>query len=130
MLSVNLNSTYSKILTIQIDFCSLKLCFSPLMWTQAGCIGKQVLVDVNWLNKTIYKSLLRKTINMLYCARCHFKNVGTSIWTSKIFFNFWLIQKALDSSLFWSHFHFYVSSCQILVAWKKPMQMWKRLKQF
>ena len=60
--SNNLNLDYTNILTSQIDFCFPKLRFSPLIRTKIECINKQLLVDVNWPNKAIWKSTLKKDI--------------------------------------------------------------------
>ena len=58
--SNNLNLNYLNNLTNQIDCCFTKLCFSPLIQTQIECINKQLLVDVSWPNKAIWKSELNK----------------------------------------------------------------------
>ena len=44
----------------QIDFCFLKLYFGPLIRTIIEYINEQLLVDVYWPNKVIWKSALNK----------------------------------------------------------------------
>ena len=53
MLSNNLNSSFSNILTLEIYFYFPKLYSSPLMQTQLEWIIKQLLLDFNWLKKAI-----------------------------------------------------------------------------
>ena len=60
--SNNLNLNYANNLTNQTDFCLTKLYFSPLIQTKIEWINKQLLVDVNWLSKAIWKSGLNKAI--------------------------------------------------------------------
>ena len=62
MSSNKLNSDNSNVVTIQIDFCFLKQNFSSLIRTQIEFINGQILGDVNWFNKAIWKSALIKVI--------------------------------------------------------------------
>ena len=55
MSSIKFNSDNSNILTIQTDFSFLKQNFSSLVQTQEERINKQILVDVNYFNKAIWK---------------------------------------------------------------------------
>ena len=61
--SNNLNLDYPNILNNQIDFRFPKLYFSPLIRSKIEGINKQLLVDFNWPNKAIWKSVLNKTTN-------------------------------------------------------------------
>ena len=54
---------YLKVLTMEVDLCFPTLCFSSLFQTLMDCINKQLLVDVNWLNKAIMKSALCQAKN-------------------------------------------------------------------
>ena len=58
--SNNWNLDYPNILTNQIDFRFPKLHFRPLIRSKIEYINKQLLVDVNWSNKAIWKSALNK----------------------------------------------------------------------
>lgn len=58
----NFNLDYPNILTNQIVLRFLNLYFSPLVQTKIECFNKQLLVDINWLNKDILKSVLGKVI--------------------------------------------------------------------
>ena len=53
----NFSSNHKYALTIQIDFCSLILYSSPIIRIQIEFINKQLLVDVDWLNKAILKGI-------------------------------------------------------------------------
>ena len=56
----NLNLDYPHILTNPIVLRFPKLYFSPLVQTKIECFNKQLLVDINWINKAIWKSTLKK----------------------------------------------------------------------
>ena len=56
----NLNLDYPNILTKKTDFYFPKLYSSPLIGAKIECINKQLLVDINWSNKAIWKSALNK----------------------------------------------------------------------
>ena len=58
----NLTSSYQNVSIIQIEFCFPKLYFRKFIRTQMECISWQLLVDDNWLNKAIWKSVLCKSI--------------------------------------------------------------------
>lgn len=60
--SNNFNFNYSDVLTIQINVCFSKPCFSPLTGTKIDYISKQLFIDVNGLNKATYKSTLSKVV--------------------------------------------------------------------
>ena len=62
MTSSDLNFDYLNVVIILINLYFAKLCFSPLVRTYIECINKQLLVDINWLSKAIWKSELRKEI--------------------------------------------------------------------
>ena len=51
---------------MEVDLCFPTLCFSSLFQTLMDCINKQLLVDVNWLNKAIMKSALCQAKNFLF----------------------------------------------------------------
>ena len=65
------------------------------LWTQMKCINKQLLRDVNWLYKCMWKSTWNKTIlNVLLC------------------------QKTQDSPHFRLQFHFFVAiTCAYIWNW-------------
>ena len=48
------------VLTDKIGFCFRKRNFSPLIQIQLDC--KQILLDINWFHKTIWKSALSKAM--------------------------------------------------------------------
>ena len=53
MISIS-HSDYSNVLTIQIDFCFLKLYFSRRsLQNQIECSNYQLLIDISWVNKVI-----------------------------------------------------------------------------
>ena len=54
------SSDNSNVLTDKIGFCFRNRKFSPLIQIQLDC--KQILLDVNWFNKTIWKSALSKAM--------------------------------------------------------------------
>lgn len=54
------SSDNSNVLTDKIGFCFRNRNFSPLIQIQLDC--KQILLDVNWFNKTIWKSALSKAM--------------------------------------------------------------------
>ena len=56
-------------MTNQIDLYFLKLYFSPLIRTKIECMDKQLLVDFNWSNKAIWKSVLNKTTKYFFVIR-------------------------------------------------------------
>ena len=56
----NLNVDYPNILTSQTYFRFPKLYFSTLIQTKIEYFNKQLLIDVNWPNKSIWKSAVNK----------------------------------------------------------------------
>ena len=58
--SNNLNLDYLIKLSNEIDLCFLKLYFSPSIRAKIECIEKELLVDLNWSNKAIWKSALNR----------------------------------------------------------------------
>ena len=67
--SNNFSLDYPNKLTNQIDLYFQKLYFSPLIRMKIECIDKQLLVDVNYSNKAIWKSTLNKASKYAFVIR-------------------------------------------------------------
>ena len=82
--SDNLNLDYRNILTYEIDFCFPKLYFGPLIQTKGESINKQLLVNVNWPKKAIWKPALNKATKDVLLFQKLFKKSWTGIRNSYI----------------------------------------------
>ena len=108
-----MNSNYLDVFAIQFDF--PRLDFSPLIRTDIECINKQLLVDVNWLNKATSKPPLSRAMKVMWDTIQKDMNTWTNqsiLFKAILIFNFSKKLKILQDSCI------YVKNCQVFVARK------------